>query len=291
MNKKKKITLVLIIIMLLGTIFSSKTYAALSCNVSLKAQKKEVTYKEQFYVYVAISSLQTTKGIIAIGAELSYDTKSLTLVDIEGENKWSAPFYSSSTGKLTSVKNKLSTNNENVFKIIFEVNEKGKAGNSAWIKINNFEISDGDEEKNCGGNSINITIADENAGDNNQGENNNQNTGTTSKPNTGTTNKPSSGNIKKPNNTSKNESTSNEESNNENQVTNTIENVIENTVNDENEIKDNNIQNTIKEDNSNSKEDKEIKMPNKLIFYTVSVVTIIAIVGMLFLIRKYWKTN
>ena len=291
MNKKKKITLVLIIIMLLGTIFSSKTYAALSCNVSLKAQKKEVTYKEQFYVYVAISSLQTTKGIIAIGAELSYDTKSLTLVDIEGENKWSAPFYSSSTGKLTSVKNKLSTNNENVFKIIFEVNENAKTESSAWIKINNFEISDGDEEKNCGGNSINITIADENAGDNNQGENNNQNTGTTSKPNTGTTNKPSSGNIKKPNNTSKNESTSNEESNNENQVTNTIENVIENTVNDENEIKDNNIQNTIKEDNSNSKEDKEIKMPNKLIFYTVSVVTIIAIVGMLFLIRKYWKTN
>ncbi len=322
MNKKKKLTLVLIIIMLFGTIFSSKTYAALSCNVNLNAPKKEVTYKEQFYVYVAISNLQTTKGIIAIGAELSYDTKSLTLVDIEGENKWSAPFYSSSTGKLTSVKNKLSTSNENVFKIIFEVNEKGKTGNSAWIKINNFEISDGDEEKNCGGKTINIAIGEKNTGDNsednnqggnNQGsdsENNNQggnnqggnsgnnnqggsnqgsNSGNNNQNSGKPTQKPVSGNTNKPNNTTKNENTSNGE--NENTVTNTVENIIdENTVDNENVVEDNNIQNVLEEDN-NKEETKEIEKPNKGLFYMVSIITIIAIIGILYLIRRYWKTN
>lgn len=185
MNEVKKIIVLLSIIMLICSIFVNKTYAAISCNVSISKPKEQVAYKEKFSVYVAISNLQTTKGIIAIGAVLSYDTNSLTLVDIEGQNKWSDPFHSESNGKITSFKNKLSKNNENVFKITFEVNEKGKAGNSAWIKISNFEISDGDEEKNCGGSSISIAIGDpsggnsdnNNQGGNNQGGNSNNNQG------------------------------------------------------------------------------------------------------------------
>lgn len=158
MNRVKKISIVFVIMMLIICMFTSKTYAALNCNVNLSASKNKVTYKEQFSVYVAISNLQTTKGIIAIGAVVSYDTDSLTLVSIEGQNKWSDPFHNPSNGKITSFKNEVSTKNENVFKITFKVNEKGKAKKSAWVKISNFEISDGEGEKNCGGNSINIAI-------------------------------------------------------------------------------------------------------------------------------------
>lgn len=278
MNKVKKIIILLSIIMLIGSIFASKTYAALNCNVNLSKSKDKFTYKEQFSIYVSISNLQTTKGIIAIGATLSYDTKSLTLVSIEGENKWSDPFHNSSNGKITSFKNKLSTSNENVFKITFEVNEKGKAGESAWIKIDNFEISDGDEEKNCGGSSISISIgeasdsnsdnnsqggnnqggnADNNQGGNSQGgssdnnqsasdqesnSNNNQSGSASGSNNQGssTTKKPSTGSntTKKPTSNSTNKNTNKEESSNNNN--NEQANIVENVTQEEPK-NDNNI--------------------------------------------------
>lgn len=300
MNKLKKINIVLIIIILIVGMFTNKTYAVLNCNVSLSTPKDKVTYKEQFSVYATISNLQTTKGIIAIGASLSYDTNSLTLVDIEGANDWSDPLYSSSSGKLTSLNNKLSTSNGTVFKITFEVNEKGKATNNAWIKINNFEISDGDEENNCGGSSINIIIEEPNTGDvedntqgGNQGENPGDNTiqggnnqggnsgdstqngnNQTNRPNTGTTTKP-------PVNTSTNEQGENidNEKNADNNIdTNTIENNVgEDSIDNKNE----NIQNTL-EENTKSK-------GNKTLFYVLGIATIIIIIGLLFLIMKYWK--
>lgn len=318
MNKVKKIIILLSIIMLIGSIFASKTYAALNCNVNLSKPKDKFTYKEQFSIYVSISDLQTTKGIIAIGATLSYDTNSLTLVNIEGENKWSDPFHNSSNGKITSFKNKLSTNNENVFKITFEINEKGKAGESAWIKIDNFEISDGDEEKNCGGSSISISIgeasdsnsdnnsqggnnqggnADNNQGGNSQGgsSDNNQSGSASGSNNQGssTTKKPSTGSntTKKPTSNSTNKNTNKEESsnNNNNEQANIVENVTqEEPKNDNSIVQNNSIQNNLEEDNINQ---EETKKDNKGQFYIVSIVTIAVIIVILILIKKCWKTN
>lgn len=270
--------------MLIGSIFASKTYAALSCNVNLSKPKDKFTYKEQFSIYAQISNLQTTKGIIAIGATLSYDTNSLTLIEIEGENKWSDPFHNPSNGKITSFKNQLSTNNENVFKITFEVNEKGKAGDSAWIKIDNFEISDGDEEKNCGGSSINIAIGEPNSNnseDSNQGGNNQSgnNQSGNKKPPTSSTNK-------------NDKNTTNKEeipNNNNNEQTNTVENLTtEEPVNDNNIVQNNTIQNSLGEDN---REQEEIKKDSKGQFYIVAIVAIPVIIVILLLIKKFWKTN
>lgn len=302
MNKIKKINVVLIMIVLIICMFANKAYAELNCNVVLSTSNNKVTYNETFNVYISISNLQTTKGIVAIGANLSYDTDSLSLVDIKGENSWSDPFYNSLNGKITSFKNKLSTSNENVFKITFEVNEKGKARNSAWVKISNFEISDGDEEKNCGGNSINIAIGEldngnseenNNQGGNSQGGNNqsgntgnnNQNSGNKpiNKPNSGTTkpttNKPTNGQAENLNNI--------ETSNENNVTTNIIENAIgENSTKNENVI--NNNTNNILENNIHNEEIKDNKKSGKLIFY---IATIIVIVGILFLMGKHQKMN
>ena len=301
MNRVKKISIVFVIMMLIICMFTSKTYAALNCNVNLSASKNKVTYKEQFSVYVAISNLQTTKGIIAIGAVVNYDTASLTLVSIEGQNKWSDPFHNSSNGKITSFKNELSTKNENVFKITFKVNEKGKAKKSAWVKISNFEISDGEGEKNCGGNSINIAIEEKNTGSlgsNNQGNNNtqkpgnttnntkpgnsNQNTQTT-KPNTETTKPSGSGSNNVQGGNAKNETTNNTINNVEE---NSIGNVVENNTISNDEV-NNTIQNTVS-DEVKSKEDKKM---SKGLFVTISIVSVIAIIGILFAITKYWKIH
>jgi hypothetical protein len=308
MNNLKKINIVLIMIILIVCMFTDKTYAVINCNVSLNTSKDKVTYKEQFSVYVTISNLQTTKGIIAIGAMLNYDRDSLTLVDIKGENNWSDPFYEDSNGKLTSVKNKLSTNNENVFKIIFEVNENAKTESSAWIKINNFEISDGEEENNCGGNSVNVAIVEpdnessdndnegSNSGNDNQGDNSgninqggnsgNINQGGTnqgsnipstkpSKPNTGTMSKP-------PVNISTN--VQGEDLNNEDISNDSINNVDTNNIEEETSIDDENV---IKNNNEYNMKPKE----SKRVIYIISIITITAIIGIVFLIRKIWRTN
>lgn len=300
MNRVKKISVVFIMIMLMVCMFTNKSYAALNCNVNVSASKSKVTYQEQFSVNVAISNLQTTKGIIAIGAVVSYDTESLTLIDIEGQNKWSDPFHNSSNGKITSFNNALSTKNESVFKITFKVNEKGKAKTSAWIKISDFEISDGEEEKNCGGNSINITIEENNtnSGNDNQGSNNTQKPNTkpgnnnqgsgssqTTKPSTGTTKPTGSGSTNVQTSNTNNESASN---NSNNVETNSSENVVEEDVANNESETNNDIQNMFE---SNIEQAKENKTMSKGLFYTISIVAVIAIVGILFVIAKYWKTN
>ena len=281
MNRVKKISIVFVIMMLIICMFTSKTYAALNCNVNLSASKNKVTYKEQFSVYAAISNLQTTKGIIAIGAVVSYDTDSLTLVSIEGQNKWSDPFHNPSNGKITSFKNELSTKNENVFKITFKVNEKGKAKKSAWVKISNFEISDGEGEKNCGGNSINIAIEEKNSGSsgsNNQGSNNtqkpgnttnntkpgnsNQNTQTT-KPNTETTKPSGSGSNNVQGGNVKNETTNNTINNVEE---NSIGNVVENNTISNDEV-NNTIQNTVSDEVKSKEEFKSFLYHRRTFLY------------------------
>lgn len=303
MNRFKKLSIVFIMVMLITCIATNKTYATLNCNVNLSAPKNKVTYEEQFSVYVSISNLQTTNGIIAIGAVVSYDTNSLTLVSIEGQNNWSNPFHNSSNGKITSFKSEISTKDENVFKITFKVNEKGKAKTSAWIKISDFEISDGEEEKNCGESSINIKIEEQestNTGNNNQGNNNQgnnsqesnnqgnngQTSNNTKKPEDNQTTKPSTGTTKPVENNSINETTA-ENINTNNVNTNSIENVVgEDTTN--NESQTNNVQNVFED---NAEETKENKTMNKGLFYIISVIAVIAIIVILFVIVKYWRTK
>lgn len=161
MKQLKKISVVFMMMLLLAAIFVNKTYAKIDCNVNLSTSKKEVNNGEKVSVSVKVTNLQSSKGIIAIGAILGYDKNSLTLLEIEGQNKWSDPMHNDSTGRLIAVKNEFATKDENVFKITFKVN--AKAGKDAWVKINDFEISDGNEEKNVGGKSITIPIKGKNA--------------------------------------------------------------------------------------------------------------------------------
>lgn len=176
MKLLKKISVVFVLIILLIGVLGNKTEATINCNVKLSASKKEVSNEEKFSIYVRMTNMQVSKGIIAIGAVLEYDKNSLTLEEIEGENKWSDPMYNDETGRLIAVKNQFATKDENVFKITFKVNEKAKK--NTWVKVGNFEISDGKEEKNVGGNSITIPIK----GDNIETNNSTTNTTTTKKP-------------------------------------------------------------------------------------------------------------
>ena len=155
--KKLKVTL-LIVMVLLVCVFTSKSYAAISCNVNLTASKTQVAIGEEFSVRVSISNLEAPDGIIALGAVLDYDKTALTLVDTKGvENgKWGAPSYGSKSGKITATRSSVGTTDEAIFEIIFKVNEN--AGNSAEIKISDLTLSGGSGNQNVGGNSITVKI-------------------------------------------------------------------------------------------------------------------------------------
>ncbi len=239
MKLLKKINIVFVLIILLIGVLGNKTEATINCNVKLSASKKEVSNEEKFSIYVRMTNMQVSKGIIAIGAVLEYDKNSLTLEEIEGENKWSDPMYNDETGRLIAVKNQFATKDENVFKITFKVNEKAKK--NTWVKVGNFEISDGKEEKNVGGNSITIPIK----GDNIETNNSTTNTTTTKKP-AGNSNKEDLNE----NNESKNEET----------------NIIEEDINSNEEVEqeENSIIGILKNDeNTQSIEEEETSKENK----------------------------
>lgn len=241
MKLLKKLSVVFILTILLTGIFVNKAHAAINCNVKLSTSKKEVSSEEKFSVYVKMTNMQTEKGIIAIGAVLEYDKKSLTLEGIEGESKWSDPMYNDQTGRLIAVKNQFATKDENVFKITFKVNKK--AEKSAWVKVNNFEISDGNEEKNVGGNSITIGIKGGNIGT------------SSSTTNTNTTKKPTENSDDKNNSTSENveENTNKEDEDDETDISN-----------NEEEEQDNSILGVLKDDDDTQKiEEGETTKENK----------------------------
>lgn len=237
MKLVKKLSVVFILTILLTGILVNKAYATINCNVKLSTSKKEVSSEEKFSVYVRITNMQASKGIIAIGAGLEYDKKYLTLEEIEGESKWSDPMYNDQTGRLIAVKNQFATKDENVFKITFKVNKK--AEKSAWVKVNNFEISDGNEEKNVGGNSITIGIKGGNVGTN------------SSTTDTNTTKKPTENSDNENNSTSENiEENTNEED--------------ENNINDNEEVEqDNSVLGVLKDDDDTQKIEEETTKENK----------------------------
>ena len=152
---KKQVKIYMSLILLLFGLLCTKSYAAISGNISLQAPGS-ATKGEEIYVYAHVSNLQAGKGIIAIGTTLEYDTNALTFVDIDGEGKWSAPFHNEANGKLTATRNKASNASENIFKVTFRVKES--AGDSAWVRVRNFEISNGSEESVIGSGNANISI-------------------------------------------------------------------------------------------------------------------------------------
>ena len=147
-------------------------------------------------------------------------------------------------------------------KYTFKVNKK--AGKSAWVKVNNFEISDGNEEKNVGGNSITIGIKGGSVGTN------------SSTTNINTTKKPIENSDDKNNSTSENVevNTNKEDEDDETDISN-----------NEEEKQDNSILGVFKDDDGTQKiEEGEEPKENKKTWgdyarYTVEVAVGVGVVA------------
>jgi len=246
---------------------------------------------------ILIGYISNTKGIIAIGAVIEYDTNALTLLSITGENGWSNPSYNENNGKIATTRNDYATGNETVLRMTFKVNET--SANSAWIRVNNFQVSDGEGESNLGGSYATITIKEKattnpdpitpeepdpvtpptqtNPTEPTKPSNSNQSSGSTKRP---STNKPSTNN----NNNNSNNTTN----------TNTVDEPETNT-NVENEITETNTEPTEKRnidaliqypDPVNTNNSAESSSDGKGIIYAIGIVGAILILTIIVAIVK-----
>ena len=154
MRKITVICLTLISTLILGTILAENSYAVLSCKVGLQTPQSTYTEGDEISVTVNISNLQAGKGIVALGAVVDYDKTALDLKEVIGENKWSAQI-GENKAKIVAYSGKKVIKDEAVMKLVFVV-KKNITTKSAWVKISNFEISDGNEETAVEGGTIKI---------------------------------------------------------------------------------------------------------------------------------------
>ena len=260
-KKIKIIILSLFITILFGCILTSNSYATMNYNINLSASKDAVKPKEEFSVSVAITNLETTKGIIVIGGELEYDTTSLTLTSMKGANGWSNPSYNEEHGKFTALSNEVVTTDQTVLTLTFTVKEDAK--DTAWIKIKNFEVSDGYEEKNIEEKSLTITLQtasqndnieenleDSNSQNNNQVENNDKDNSSENNGNIDESNRKKDSDLY---NNSKNEN------NNVNHNSKTENSNLNNNIENNNQIEKNNQNKKIENNKESTNQDTSVK--------------------------------
>ena len=138
MEKVIKLSLILMLIM---TCFVSTVYAETtqpSCTVSLETEKTNYSKNEEFNVDIKLSNIKSDRGFIAFEAVLDYDKDSLTLVDMEGQNRWVTPVkdlsYNETTGKFVMDKSGLATSDEVILRLKFKVNENSKENLTISLK-------------------------------------------------------------------------------------------------------------------------------------------------------------
>lgn len=158
MKKIVSISIVLVIaICMMGSV-----YASLSCNMSMQANKTEVSKNEEFIVNVNVSNIQSERGIIALEATLKYDKESLELVKMEGKNGWETPIkditYNENNGKIAIDRSGLGKNAETVFSMTFKVKETSKK--NLTVSLGDVKVADGTQLTRLGDIIQNITVAE-----------------------------------------------------------------------------------------------------------------------------------
>ncbi len=163
MEKVIKLSLILMLIMICvtSTVYAtSSTTKTPSCSITLETAKSEFSKNEEFNVDVKISKIESERGFIALEATLDYDKDSLTLVDMEGQNKWTTPVkdlsYNEATGKLVIDKSGLAKSDEVILKLKFKVKENSKE--NAMIALKDISVSDATVPAKISVASKNITI-------------------------------------------------------------------------------------------------------------------------------------
>lgn len=157
---KKLVTLSLIVV--IAIFMMGHVYAALSCTVSVKANKTQVSKQEEFTVDFNVSNIQSERGLIGFNATLEYDKESLEIVKMEGKNGWETPIegssYNSANGKIVLTRSGLGKEDETIFTVTFKAKSESKQ--NLIITLKNIKVADGTSPANIALAYQNITVKD-----------------------------------------------------------------------------------------------------------------------------------
>ena len=159
--KKQLITILTIILLILGIVFSvnAADYSGLEASASLNVSKQELIPGEEFTVTF---NGECEKRINAITTTISYDENKLELVEgvkvtdatkwvkLEGETDLSADILSNTSDKIIS---------GDIFTVKFKVKENAEVGTTAKIIANDIYIdSDEEDSYELGAKEIEVSI-------------------------------------------------------------------------------------------------------------------------------------
>lgn len=137
--KKKLITSMVIILVMMMTVINSVIATKYAMNLSIKVREQMVT--------VTLVIKDPGNGIDAIQGQLIYDQEKLEFVEMKRVNhNWKDPDYAPSTGKFTILMKEQSIKqNSDVIEITFQLKEgmRGKAD----VQMTNLVISSADDER------------------------------------------------------------------------------------------------------------------------------------------------
>lgn len=168
---KKTLTILAFLVIMMT--FLTVSYAAFTCKIALVLDKQEVSKNEEFTMNINLADIQSERGIITLGATLSYDKDSLSLVKMEGKNGWSNPSYNEDNGKFVLDRSSFALTNETMIQVTFKVKEQAKK--NVNITMKNIAISDGNQEATIADSVVAIAVKD--GSSNNDNNNNNDNNG------------------------------------------------------------------------------------------------------------------
>lgn len=163
---------VLLLICMLGGVVQAAT-----CKITLETSKTQYAKNEQIVVEFKMTEYRTTKGVALLMATLEYDTNSLKLEKVEGQNGWNVPTYNEENKTFIIDKNSNVTQNETFAKATFSVKENAKT--NLTINLKDVTVSEGAGDVTANNANKNITIGTQNSGNggnnggNNSGNNNN----------------------------------------------------------------------------------------------------------------------
>ncbi len=127
------------VIVLIVMCMANNTIAAMQCNIVLSPEDTaEITTNDEFKVDVKVSEIFSDRGLVAFGAILDYDKKSLKLEKMEGVGDYSTPAYNEKNGKILIERNP-TNHNATMFTLTFKVLNT----DNVKVTMKDITVSDG----------------------------------------------------------------------------------------------------------------------------------------------------
>ncbi len=140
---KSKILIIGFVMMLATFVFGLNVYAKesiTSANITLTSSKTDYNPGDVAEFTIHLSNLNATKGILAFGGVINYNSSVLELTQVDGLNGWSS--NGNETNVIAIIRSSNSGNEEDIAKIKFKVLKPDQTTTFS-IKLTNVELANG----------------------------------------------------------------------------------------------------------------------------------------------------